>query len=40
MVKYWLDTGKMKGVQLPSGRWRIRKIEIQRILGTLEVGGE
>lgn len=40
-VMRWLRDGKMRGAKLPGrGMWRIPKTEIDRILGTLEVGGE
>lgn len=40
MIRYWLESGNMRGIRLPSGRWRISQAEIDRIMMTGERGGE
>lgn len=40
-VRRWLQAGRLKGSKLPGrGDWRVPQSEIDRVLGTLEVGGE
>jgi excisionase family DNA binding protein len=36
----WLRSGKLRGVKLPGGTWRVPREELDRILMRREVGGE
>ncbi len=31
-IRNWLRTGKLKGIKLPGGDWRIREEDLQAIL--------
>lgn len=39
-VMRWLRAGKMRGIKLPGGTWRITRAEVDRILMQGEHGGE
>lgn len=39
-VLRWLRDGKMRGIKLPGGDWRVSRAEVDRILMTGGHGGE
>lgn len=39
-VQNWLANGHIRGIKLPGGMWRVERREVDRILGTMQVGGE
>ena len=36
----WLREGRIRGIQLPTGTWRVPASEVERILMTGKRGGE